>query len=67
MSSSRKILEGLQDAVRGNLIRVTIQGQVWVRQDVELTTRVDILEAENRLLKKRLADAQKIIHRRKAQ
>lgn len=60
MSGGRKIIEGLQDAVRGNFSRVTLQGQVWVRHDVgspehelsssrakvaELTERVDVLEA----------------------
>ena len=77
--AGRTIIEGLQDAVRGNVTRVTIDGQVWVRHDVgspehalasarakiaELTTRVDALDAEITLLKKRLADAQGIIHRR---
>jgi hypothetical protein len=61
MSGGRKIIEGLQDAVRGNFTRVTLQGQVWVRHDVgspehelstarakvaELTERADVLEAE---------------------
>ena len=63
--AGRKIIEGLQYAVRGNFTRVTIQGQVWVRHDVgspehelstarakvaELTERVDVLEAALRLV-----------------
>ena len=40
MSSGQKIIEALQNAVDGNLARVTIDGQVWVRQDAEpLTSR----------------------------
>lgn len=80
MSAGQKILAGLQDAVAGNFTRVTINGQTWVRADVgspehalasarakiaELTTRVDALDAEVAVLKKRLSDAQGIIHRRK--
>lgn len=30
--AGQKIIEGLRDAVRGNFERVTIDGQVWVRQ-----------------------------------
>jgi hypothetical protein len=31
--SGNKIIEGLKDAVAGNLSRVTIDGQIWTRTD----------------------------------
>ena len=32
--SGEKILEGLRDAVKGNIARVTIDGVVWTRSDL---------------------------------
>ena len=32
--SGAKIIEGLKQAIAGDLARVTIAGQVWVREDI---------------------------------
>lgn len=37
--SGRKIIEGLEAAVRGDFSRVTIAGQAWVRDDVAAAGR----------------------------
>ena len=59
--SGKKIIDGLRDAVRGNMSRVLIDGQTWVRCDAgspedllvaarqkiaELTTEIDVLRAK---------------------
>jgi hypothetical protein len=50
--SGQKIIDGLSDAVAGNLSRVTIGGQVWVREPVlsELDIAALALEIETHKL-----------------
>ena len=35
MSKGHKIVEGLKEAIAGDFARVTIEGQVWARLEVE--------------------------------
>lgn len=52
--SGQKILDGLKDAVAGNFARVTIEGQVWVRQErapVDVNSKEAELWSENMRLK----------------
>jgi hypothetical protein len=40
MSSSYKIIEGMKAAAEGNLARITIDGQQWVRLDAKDEARI---------------------------
>lgn len=42
--SGQKIIDGLKDAIAGNFARVTLEGQVWVRQ--EYVTRRALAKAD---------------------
>jgi hypothetical protein len=50
MSSGREIIDGLRDAVAGNLSRVLIYGQTWVRRDGPAEKRIAELEDALRLV-----------------
>lgn len=57
----QKIIDGLKDAIAGNLDRVTIDGQVWVRRDAEIERlREEIKRLEELWL---AADAEARVHR----
>lgn len=43
MSAGRKIIEGLEAAVNGDLLRVTIEGQTWVRLAVNNDRKTELL------------------------
>lgn len=38
--STHKIVEGLKEAVAGNVARITVDGQTWVRSDLLITNRL---------------------------
>lgn len=45
--SGDKIIEGLKEAVAGDLSRVTIDGQVWTRQRPDLQKEADVSASDD--------------------
>jgi predicted class III extradiol MEMO1 family dioxygenase len=59
--SGAKIIRALEEAQRGNFIRVTVDGQHWVREDA-LRSDLQAIMAINNRLRETLLDARQVLN-----